>query len=191
VVFPHSSVFSAFGAGLLPIAHSYQTVVPAGAGEVALRAAVARLADNARRDLRAEGVWALDGVRASLSFGSEEREDLTLDRLLDVPEALVARNGGLSVAVRVALNVSVPREAVVEMITRADAGTERNGEREVLTGDGAVSVPVIEGLGDPAAAPVSGPAFLRAPDTTIFVPSDWSATFTRQGYGILSKEQPG
>ena len=61
VVFPHSSVFSAFGAGLLPIAHSYQTVVPAGAGRRGNRRGRGRLADNARRDLRAEGVRALDG----------------------------------------------------------------------------------------------------------------------------------
>ncbi|HZE04152.1 MAG TPA: hypothetical protein VE127_02945, partial [Solirubrobacteraceae bacterium] len=60
--------------------------------------------------------------------------------------------------------------------------------REVLTAEGAVEVPVLPGLGDPAAEPAPGPAFLRAPDTTIFVPSGWSATFTRQGYGILSRE---
>ena len=45
----------------------------------------------------------------------------------------------------------------------------------------AVTVPVLAGLGDPAAPPVPGPAFLRAPDTTIFVPGDWSVTFTRAG----------
>ena len=33
VVFPHSSVFSAFGAGLLPIAHAYHQVVAAGASD--------------------------------------------------------------------------------------------------------------------------------------------------------------
>jgi N-methylhydantoinase A len=189
VVFPHGSVFSAFGAGLLPIAHSYETVVPAGSGEAALSAAVGRLADNARRDLRAEGVRALDRVQASLALGSERRDGLTLARLLDAPDANVTRNAGVTVVVRVALNVSVPRDAVVEMITRS-RGTPGSGEprhREVLTAEGRLSVPAVAGLGDPDATPLPGPAFLRAPDTTIFVPGDWSVTFTRQGYGILSK----
>jgi hypothetical protein len=63
-------------------------------------------------------------------------------------------------------------------------------EREIVTAAGPVRVPVLRGLGDPTAAPVSGPAFLDAPDTTIFVPGDWSVTFTEHGYGILSKERP-
>jgi hypothetical protein len=61
----------------------------------------------------------------------------------------------------------------------------------VFTPEGEIAVPVLGGLGDPSAAPVPGPAFLRAPDTTIFVPSDWSVTFTPQGYGILSQEDQG
>jgi N-methylhydantoinase A len=186
VVFPHSSVFSAFGAGLLPIAHSYQAVVPAGSGEAALSAAVARLADSARRDLRAEGVHALDEVEASLQYGSERHGRLSLAGLLSAPEAVVGRNGGVSHAVRLALHVSVPREAPVEMITR-DAGGEAGGSREVLTAEGRLTATVALGLGDPGAAPVTGPAFLRAPDTTIFVPPGWSVTFTPQGYGILNR----
>ena len=188
VVFPHSSVFSAFGAGLLPIAHTYQTVVPAGAGDTALAAAIARVADNARRDLRSEGVHALDVVRALLAIGSERHEDLTLAKLLDAPGALAPRNGDTAVAARVVLNVSVPRDAAVNM--RAGTGTAQPGRaREVVTAAGTIAVPVVHGLGDPDAQPVRGPAFLQAPDTTIFVPDDWSVTFTQQGYGILSKEQ--
>jgi N-methylhydantoinase A len=187
VVFPHSSVFSAFGAGLLPIAHSYQSVVPPGSGNAALAAAVARLADNARRDLRAEDVRALDDVEASLQLGSERRDSLTLSGVLSAPEAVVAHNGGDSPAVRLELHVSVPREAVVDMITGA-AGGEAAATREVLTAEGSLTVPVLSGLGDPAAAPAGGPAFLRAPDTTIFVPPGWSVAFTSQGYGILSRE---
>ncbi len=187
VVFPHSSVFSAFGAGLLPIAHSYQTVVPAGSGEAALLGAVARLADNARRDLRTEGVRGLDKVQASLAIGSGRRDDLILAEVLGAPESLVRRDGIVAVATRVALHVSVPREAVVEMITGAE-GSETGRLHEVLTPAGRLSVPVLPGLGDPAASSSSGPIFLRAPDTTIFVPAGWSVSFTRQGYGILSKE---
>jgi N-methylhydantoinase A/acetophenone carboxylase len=187
VVFPHSSVFSAFGAGLLPIAHSYQAVVPAGSGAAAVAAAVARLADNARRDLRAEDVHALDEVVASVEIGSERRDGLTLAGVLN--EGVLPPGGGVSVAVRLALHVSVPRDAIVDMVTR-EADGETGGTREIVTADGSLIVPVRPGLGDPASAATHGPAFLRAPDTTIFVPSDWSVTFTRQGYGILSKEPP-
>jgi N-methylhydantoinase A len=191
VVFPHSSVFSAFGAALLPIAHSYQTVVGAGAGDAAVGAAVARLADNARRDLRAEGVRGLDEVSASLELGQSRRENLTLADLLDAPEAFASRHGEMSTALRVALGVSVPRVIAVDMITADEtrAGPRESRERSVLMREGTVAVPIRRGLGNPGAAPVSGPAFLRAPDTTIFVPSDWSVTFAPQGYGILSKER--
>jgi N-methylhydantoinase A/acetophenone carboxylase len=187
VVFPHSSVFSAFGAGLLPIAHSYQAVVRAAAGESERGAAVARLADNARRDLRAEGVHDLEDVQASLSLGSERRDDLTLAGVLRAPDVATPSNGTASVALRVALHVSVPRDAPVEMIT-GEARGEAGGSREIVTAQGRLTATVATGLGDPGAAPVTGPAFLRAPDTTIFVPPGWSATFTPQGYGILSPE---
>ena len=193
VVFPHSSVFSAFGAGLLPIAHSHQTVVPAGADDAAIGAAVARLADNARRDLRAEGVLALERVNATLAVGQDRRQSRTLADLLRAPDAFEAADRRPSTALRVGLDVSVPREVAVEMITAQDSGeTPTRGERRVLTPEGHLAVPILRGLGDPSAAPVPGPAFLQAPDTTIFVPAnadgDWSVTFTPQGYGILSRE---
>ncbi|HET6865772.1 MAG TPA: hydantoinase/oxoprolinase family protein [Solirubrobacteraceae bacterium] len=188
VVFPHSSVFSAFGAGLLPIAHTYQAVVPAGSGDAALGTAVARLADSARRDLRAEGVSVLDEVHASLEVGQVRREDLTLAGVLSAPDVATPRNGAASVAVRVALRVSVPREAPVEMIT-GEAGVETGRPREVLTAQGRLTAIVAPGLGDPGALPVTGPVFLSAPDTTIFVPPGWSVTFTPEGYGILSREE--
>ncbi|HSC01830.1 MAG TPA: hydantoinase/oxoprolinase family protein [Solirubrobacteraceae bacterium] len=187
VVFPHSSVFSAFGAGLLPIAHAYQAVVPAGSGEAALGAAVARLADNARRDLRAEGVHTLDEVQASLEVGSVSRAGLTLAGVLSAPDATAALGGAASVTHRIALHVSVPREAPVEMIT-AGADGEAARSREIVTSQGRLTALVAPGLGDPGASPVTGPAFLRAPDTTIFVPPGWSVTFTPEGYGILSRE---
>jgi N-methylhydantoinase A/acetophenone carboxylase len=193
VVFPHSSVFSAFGAGLLPIAHSYQTVVPSGADCAATAVAVARLADNARRDLRAEGVRALERVDATLTLGADRAQTLTLAELLGAQETLAPADHRPSVALRVGLDVSVPHEVAVEMITAEDrsASATRGQARRVLSAEGAITVPVHGGLGDPGAAPVRGPAFLQAPDTTIFVPGDWSVTFTPQGYGILSQEDQG
>ena len=189
VVFPNSSVFSAFGAGLLPIAHSYETVVPAGEGNGAIAAAAARLADNARRDLRAEGVRDLDTVNASVLVGTHQAPERSLAALLEVPDALSEPNGHPPAAIRCRLHISVPREANVRMITAPGPGP-RSPEREITTRGGPVRVPVVPGLGDPAAAPVNGPAFLDAPDTTIFVPGDWSVRFTEHGYGILSKERP-
>jgi N-methylhydantoinase A/oxoprolinase/acetone carboxylase beta subunit len=79
---------------------------------------------------------------------------------------------------------------MVDMITGAEDEPGTGAQREVLTEAGTLAVPVAAGLGDPTASPVSGPAFLRAPDTTIFVPPDWSVGFTAQGYGILNRGEP-
>jgi N-methylhydantoinase A/oxoprolinase/acetone carboxylase beta subunit len=186
VVFPHSSVFSAFGAGLLPIAHSYHQVVPAGVPDGVLGAAVARLADNARRDLRAEGVRELDEVRASLRIGSAEPLELSLASLIDRPPDVAGVTGAAAVGCR--LHVSVPRSTVVEMHTADEAAAPLGTQRVVITADGPLQVPVANGLGDRGAAAIDGPVFLNAPDTTIFVPAGWSVAFTEQGYGILDRE---
>jgi N-methylhydantoinase A/oxoprolinase/acetone carboxylase beta subunit len=74
------------------------------------------------------------------------------------------------------------------MITGA-AGGKAGGSREVLTAQGRLTAAVASGLGDPGASPVTGPAFLSAPDTTIFVPPGWSVAFTPQGYGVLNREE--
>jgi N-methylhydantoinase A len=168
-VFPHSSVFSAFGGGLLPIAHAYQAVVRT-------RDDVARLADNARRDLRAEGVTDLQAVQARLETGSDVVAS-TLAALLDQPG-----NGAEGVC---RLWVTVDRERDVAM-RAAGAGTG-GGTREILTADGRLEVPVAGGLGRPGAPDVDGPAFLAAPDTTIFVPAGWRVAFTEQGYGVMTR----
>ena len=135
VVLPHSSVFSAFGAGLLPIAHSYETVVPARIGRRGAAAAVARLADNARRDLRAEGVRDLDGVRASLAVGSERRDGADAGRACSSAPRRWSRATAPPRRRRVALHVSVPRDAVCRDDRRArDRGPGR--PRAVLTARG-------------------------------------------------------
>src|SRR6185312_2761208 len=113
VVFPNSSVFSAFGAGLLPIAHSYETIVPAGAASGAVAAAATRLADNARRDLRAEGVRELDHVRATVRLGADDPLEQSLAALLERSDSLAGANGASSAAVRCRLRVTVPRDANV------------------------------------------------------------------------------
>jgi N-methylhydantoinase A/oxoprolinase/acetone carboxylase beta subunit len=187
VVFPHSSVFSAFGAGLLPIAHSYHQVVAAGAPDGALGAAVARLGDNARRDLRAEGVRELGDVRASLRIGGSEPQELSLAALLEEPPHLIQANGTAAVGCR--LHVSVPRSTDVEMHTGAESAAPLDGQRVTITADGPLQVPIAHGLGQRGAPAIGGPVFLNAPDTTIFVPASWSVTFTDRGYGVLNREQ--
>ena len=54
VVFPQSSVFSAFGGGLLPIAHTYHAAVADVSDHAGLSRTMAGLTDRAWRDLRAE-----------------------------------------------------------------------------------------------------------------------------------------
>jgi N-methylhydantoinase A/acetophenone carboxylase len=181
VVFPHSSVFSAFGGGLLPIAHHYQAVVPVGSPGRLVDEALARLADNARRDLRSEGITELGQVAATVTVGGLTEPATTLREVLD-RRAQTAE--ALDVVARVRLDVSVPRDARIEMLVGADTGAD--GTREIVTEDGRVSVPVIGGLGTADAQGAEGPAFLEAPDTTIFVPDGWSIAFTEQGYGVLT-----
>ncbi|HWK25489.1 MAG TPA: hydantoinase/oxoprolinase family protein, partial [Solirubrobacter sp.] len=158
LVFPHSSVFSAFGGGLLPIAHSYEAV-----------ADLAHLADRARRDLRAEGIVDLDRVHAQWDGGAG-----TLAALLEDPPP--GRG-------RAYLHVSVPRPVRLDVV--ASGPVEPGRTRRITTAAGERDVPVVAGLGRPGAAAASGPAFLEAPDTTIFVPDGWSIRFTEQGYGVL------
>jgi N-methylhydantoinase A len=186
VVFPHSSVFSAFGGGLLSIAHSYDAVVPVGSPPDAIAAMVARLADNARRDLRTEGIVDLDAVRATISVDGRTSEGSLRELLERTPE----REGdALTASVRCRLEVLVPRETRLEM----HAGDHVSGaaSREIVTAGGSVRIPVVGGLGAPGAPEQRGPAFLEAPDTTIFVPDGWSVGFTDQGYGVVTNEEAG
>ncbi len=178
VVFPHSSVFSAFGAGLLPIAHSYEAVISGDPAD-----AVARLADSAQRDLRSEGVVDLETVHASLSVGGAQPVRATLARLARDPATSIAPSASGPCRLR----VSVPGVPRVEMIA-AKAEADAHAPRRLITDDGVIAVPTLSGLGQLGARGAPGPAFLQAPDTTIHVPSGWSIGFSPQGYGILSKE---
>ena len=183
VVFPHSSVFSAFGGGLLPIAHAYEVVVQVGLESGAIREAVNRMADNARRDLRSEGITELERVAATVTANGAPEAAATLRDLLERPPAT---NGGAPVhtATRVRLDVSVPREVRIDMFVAEDAADGRT--REIVTDGGRLTVPIVGTLGTAEASPVEGPAFLEAPDTTIFVPAGWSVEFTQHGYGVLT-----
>ena len=187
VVFPHSSVFSAFGAGLLPIAHAYQSVVAAGSPAGALADAVARLADNARRDLRAEGVTELEPVTATLRIGDGPARTATLSALLGDRWQASGPPPVLTAPQHCRLRVSVPNAPSVEMIGASSTSAGSRPAREVQTAAGTLTVETIEGLGTRSAPTGTGPVFLQAPDTTIFVPAGWSAQFSPQGYGILTR----
>ena len=128
--------------------------------------------------------WSASRRRSPLAGAAEPVT--TLSELLGRPPGA---GGGapLDEATRVRLDVSVPRDARIEMLAADDAGAGRT--REIVTEDGRLSVPVIGGLGTAEAAPAEGPAFLEAPDTTIFVPAGWSVSFTEQGYGVLTNTE--
>jgi N-methylhydantoinase A len=185
VVFPHSSVFSAFGGGLLPIAHAYETVVPVGSPASAVSAAAARLADNARRDLRSEGIRDTGRVQASLAGDGLERQATTLSALLDGGAGPPAGTDASERPRRLRLEVSVPRE--VDLQVRVDEALEPGRTRAVRTATGEVTAGLVPGLGRRGAEPVAGPVFLEATDTTIFAPAGWSARFTDLGYGVLER----
>ncbi len=173
VVFPHSSVFSAFGGGLLPVAHTYRALVAPGRAD----AVVARLADGARRDLRAEGVIDPHAVQAQLAIGDGPPAASTLAALLDGGNA----DGAAGIAT---LAVTVDRERDLAML--AGEPLSGGGERTIVTTDGPLPVPLVGGLGRADAPEASGPAFLQAPDTTIFVPPGWTVAFTEHGYGVMT-----
>lgn len=187
VVFPHSSVFSAFGGGLLPIAHTYEVVVPAGSSRAHLGGAVSRLADNARRDLRAEGFADLSSVTASVSAGGERRQTIPLSDLIADPLGPAAYETPLPEPLRIRLAVEAPRAARVEMLAAEEAAAE--GERQVTTEKGVREVPLVAGLGSGRTDSLPGPAFVQAPDTTIFCPAGWSVEYTEHGYGLLTREE--
>jgi hypothetical protein len=88
---------------------------------------------------------------------------------------------------RCALVVTAEREVSLDVRNTA-AQPPQGQEREIITREGRLRVPILGGLGTLGAPPARGPAFLAAPDTTIFVPDGWSITFSEQGYGILTKE---
>jgi len=191
VIFPQSSTFSAFGGGLLPIAHAYHAAVGDVSDPQSVNGALEVMLDRAARDMRAEGVPAgteltadvslrdFDGRRSS-SAGPLRR--LAAGHLADgvlLPEP--GRTGELIV------RVGAPREPDLRVVLAAANGT-RADTRRILSSDGVQDVPVSPGLGDPLAGRVAGPTFLSAQDTTVFIPAGWEVEFDSLGYGIVQKE---
>jgi hypothetical protein len=87
---------------------------------------------------------------------------------------------------RVSLNIEVPRD--VELRVRLELPSGRlESSRTVQTESGPTHVPVRAGLGRPSSPSFSGPAFLDARDTTIFVPANWEVDFNDLGYGLLRR----
>jgi N-methylhydantoinase A len=191
-VFPQSSVFSAFGGGLLPIAHSYESPVADIADAEAVRGEFAKLADRARRDLRAERVPADAEVRAQarvVGFRSGAGLEVPVGPLSTLGERLTDVLAGSAAAGigKLTMSVEVARDVDLSVHTD-DPGVVAGGTRRVLTTAGEVDIPIVAGLGSPDAAPARGPAFLAARDTTIFVPSGWDIEFNELGYGLLRRK---
>jgi N-methylhydantoinase A len=191
-VFPQSSVFSAFGGGLLPIAHSYEAPVADIADAGLLHAEFTKLTDRARRDLRGERVPADVEVRAGariVGFHSGADVDVPVGPLSTLGERLVKATVGRPTAGigKVTMSVEVARDVDLTVHTD-DPEVAAGGMRRVLTAAGQVEVPVVAGLGSTDAAPAQGPAFLAARDTTIFVPSGWDIEFNELSYGLLRRK---
>jgi N-methylhydantoinase A len=193
VVFPQSSVFSAFGGGLLPIAHKYVASIEATASTSDIDASIRGLADRAQRDLRSEGVQVDEGVDIHVRIvsldGSAKAEvgNGTLSTIADSASKLAARIGHSGSRSTLLISVVVPREHDLAVNFNADDNGHATS-RTIKTKSGPVDVPIVEGLGRPLAPSQPGPCFLAAPDTTVYVPAGWSAEFDRHGYGILRKK---
>ncbi len=193
VVFPQSSVFSAFGGGLLPIAHKYETTIDAAASTVHVEASTRGLADRAQRDLRTEGVRADEDLEILVRItghdgsASVEAGTGTLSALADAAAELARRLGNSGSSSTLLLSVLVPRGRDLAVSFSTGAAAQATS-RTIETTSGRCDVPIVEGLGRPSAGGQAGPCFLAAPDTTVYVPAGWAAEFDRHGYGILRKK---
>jgi N-methylhydantoinase A/oxoprolinase/acetone carboxylase beta subunit len=190
VVFPQSSVFSAFGGGLLPIAHSFHAAVQDVTREETVSVVLKTLLDRASRDMRAEGVAEDAEVSVTLTlydFAGEEiivegdlRKTVADNALIEFALLGVARPGQLKVDLRVFDDPSLS-------VRDLDKFLSPTTTRSVQLGGELVEVPVASGLGSPLADSVSGPALLAARDTTIWVPVGWTVEFDKYGYGLISR----
>ncbi|MCG3773943.1 MAG: Acetophenone carboxylase alpha subunit [Nitrospira sp.] len=193
VVFPQSSVFSAFGGGLLPIAHKYETVIDVAASTVHIEGSTRGLADRAQRDLRTEGVRAEEDVEILVRISGHdgtakvEAGTGTLSGLADAAAELAGRLSHSGLASTLLLSVMVPRDCDLAVEFGARAASHATS-RTIKTTSGRSEVPIVEGLGRPSASGQEGPCFLAAPDTTVYVPADWIVEFDLYGYGILRKK---
>lgn len=193
VVFPQSSVFSAFGGGLLPIAHKYETLVDIAESGTEINRAIRGLADRAHRDLRTEGVRTdkqieivvhiagFDGS-ATTEFGNG-----TLSGLAEAAAGIAAKLINTDSRSILRLSVVVPRERDLAVNFSATVASGA-ASRAIVTRTGKKDIPIVEGLGRPLAEGHPGPCFLAAPDTTVHVPAGWTAEFDQHGYGILRRK---
>jgi len=190
VVFPQSSVFSAFGGSLLPIAHAYHAAVPDVGDAGAAGQVLAGLLDRAARDMRAEGVPAGTAPTAAVSLSDFADQEVTLTRALpdllrDPAGAGLRLPGGGSG--RLSVRITAASEPPLRP-ARSGVGPAVTGTRKVRFADGVREVPLAPGLGSPGGPAVTGPSFLAAPDTTVFVPAGWTAKFSPLGYGIVRRQ---
>jgi N-methylhydantoinase A/oxoprolinase/acetone carboxylase beta subunit len=189
-VFPQSSVFSAFGGGLLPIAHSYHGSVRDVADGASVTSALTSLMDRAVRDMRAEGVQVEQDMVVVLTLRDFDDQVTSLvtswadvERERDAHQFTLATSSGsgeLTFAIRSATDV----------VLRASHQRDQQrseGTRSVIRPTGAAEIPVVAGLGLAHAEPVQGPAFLAATDTTVYIPEGWRVEFNELGYGIAGR----
>jgi N-methylhydantoinase A len=192
-VFPQSSVFSAFGGGLLPIAHSYHAPVSEVSDLSKLRQALTGLAARARGDLRAERVPDHLEVVASgvvSAYGEAATFVIPAGPLGSMEGRLDLQGDSIPISGvgRVSLNIEVPREVELQVRLEPPSGGSESS-RTVQTESGPTRVPVMAGLGRPGSPSCTGPAFLEARDTTIFVPANWEVEFNDLGYGLLRRRR--
>ena len=163
-VFSNSAVFSAAGAGTMPIAHQYEVIIGRAAGAVS--EAMALLRDRAARDVRGEG---RNAAEATYSFEIEHR---------DGTRAAIAPGGAgseFSPGDLLALVVEVPEDRALVAVPEPAAAVPRAERRRTVEwADGPVETPVIA-LTSIVNRSVSGPALLETPDTCCVVPPGWLA----------------
>ncbi len=190
VVFPQSSVFSAFGGGLLPVAHTYHAPVRELSSSEIVGEALAVVVDRARRDLRAEGIRNatavhFEAVLEGFSKGSSKIAG-DFDEMVSAAGLFVGTEPSRSGPGHLKVTIAASEPAVLQP-PGARTPSKEVGFRTVRTREGTLEFAVVEALGIPGAANAAGPVFLAAPDTTVFVPAGWVVEFNDLGYGIAHK----
>ena len=203
---PEAPVFSAYGVATMGVLHKYEaglTVdlqdLAAGTGWDAVTATAGRLAAEATRDMRGEGIEAA-AVTTSLALtwtdqdgACRQRCDLgalnaptaeSQERIAAFAASLDGAEGALGVAV---IAVAATDDPLVGQSAMSPAG-EASAKREVLGLETAGAVDVVAWDSIPAGQTTDGPLLVDSSFTTIWVPPGWTCVRDADGAMVLQRE---
>lgn len=188
LVTPYSSVFSAFGESMMDVTHTYTEYATTTEAEV-IEDILADLADEAHRDMRAEGFTPDDiGLDVDVlvgtgdpyeiqSVGYDHEKGLTDVSSLESMEVIRLHARGRA-----------PKSQFEELDGHGkDPSSAEKDQRDVFWGETYRSTTIYDQASLYPENRVVGPAVVEAIDTTIAVPPGWDYEIDRYGHGVLSQ----